>query len=333
MAAGWLVYKQLPSTIEAAEKDFAVKDAKNITGFRLTSTEHSSMTLTLDSGTWMINHTHQARQDLVSELLEAATRVTSLSPVPFRAHDNVIKSMLGKNVKVEVYCGNNEPEKIYYVGGPTIDSKGTYMLLEVDGKMAKRPHIMYVPGFTGYLTPRFNPDTNVWRSRSLFNVPTDDIDELNVTYTQSPEKSFVIKRLAKDSFEINTADTKYRVYEKPSSKAILQYLSFYNNINIESFENENPERDSVLMQTPFCLISVSLTNGKTLDANLYYMPRNKRSKLQFDSKGEPLAYDIDHYYATIHQGRDFVMVQHYTLGKILRAYREFFFKPEQSSQK
>ncbi len=59
------------------------------------------------------------------------------------------------------------------------------------------------------------------------------------------------------------------------------------------------------------------------------MPVSKRSKLQFDENGHEMTYDIDHYYASIHNGQDFAIVQYYVLGKLLRNYRDFYFKPKQ----
>jgi hypothetical protein len=325
--AGWLFYKQLPSTIAKEESEFAVKDANAITSIKLTDTDKNTMELSLVKGVWIINGQFIAREDLVKELLDAVTRVTSLSPVPNKAHENVVREMLGKNTRVEIYCGSKKPTMVYYVGGPTVDSRGTYMLREVDGKMAARPHITYIPGFNGYLTPRYVPDVQNWRSRVLFDEPQDNVDELSVEYLMEPEKSFTIKRLGTDSFNVFPQDEKYRINENTQQRYIQQYLSFYRGVFVESYENENPEKDTVLSKSPFCIINISVKNGADKKVELYYMPVNKRSKKQFDDKGNPMLYDIDHYYATLNSGKDFAMVQYYTLGKLLRSYKDFYFKP------
>ena len=57
------------------------------------------------------------------------------------------------------------------------------------------------------------------------------------------------------------------------------------------------------------------------------MPLSKRSKLQFDAQGNDMPFDIDHYYASIHDGKDFALVQYYIFGKLLRNYKDFYFKP------
>ena len=84
------------------------------------------------------------------------------------------------------------------------------------------------------------------------------------------------------------------------------------------------------MQTvPFCNITVTGTDNSVNQVKLFYMPVSKRSKLQFDEKGNEMTYDIDHYYASIHDGKDFAIVQYYVMGKLLRSYRDFYFKPKQ----
>ena len=37
------------------------------------------------------------------------------------------------------------------------------------------------------------------------------------------------------------------------------------------------------------------------------MPVSKRSKTQFDEKGNDMTYDIDHYYASVHDEKDFAI--------------------------
>ena len=49
--------------------------------------------------------------------------------------------------------------------------------------------------------------------------------------------------------------------------------------------------------------------------------------MQFDEKGNDMTYDIDHYYASIHDEKDFAIVQYYVFGKLLRNYKDFYFKP------
>lgn len=235
---------------------------------------------------------------------------------------------MADNVKVQVFKKGDQPSKVYYVGGPTVDSRGTYMLLEMDGKPASRPHITYLPGYNGYLTPRFNTDEQNWRTRIAFNESVSDIAKLSVEYPYDPNHSFRITRVADDSFAVAPLDEKYRINSPYEQKYVKQYLSFYNPIYIEAFENSNSQKDSILNTTPYCRFRITKKDGSVKAVNLFYLPLNKRSKAQFDLNGEELSHDIDHYYASLND-TDFAVVQYYVFGKLLRNYKDFYFKPKQ----
>ena len=171
----------------------------------------------------MANGKYAAREDLVESVLDAATHVQSLCPVPSAAHDNVVREMVAHHVHVEIVDKKNKLLKSYWVGGPTVDGQNTYMLLEEDGKVAGRPHMVYIPGLRGYITPRFNTDLEIWRTRTIFNYKPDEIKSLSVEYTADEKNSFIINKIADDSFAISPADEKFRINEPYQQKYIYQY--------------------------------------------------------------------------------------------------------------
>ena len=64
----------------------------------------------------------------------------------------------------------NEASKTYYVGGESKDMIGSYMLLE----NSNRAFVVYIPGFNGFLAPRFTIDgtkvsSDLWRDRTIFS--------------------------------------------------------------------------------------------------------------------------------------------------------------------
>ncbi len=326
-AAIWFVKHQSKGTINEQEGDFAVKDSKAISKIILSDTENKKVELTNPGGVWMVNGKYPAREELVQQLFDAITRVTSLCPVPTAAHDNVIREMLGHHVHAEIFDAKNNLLKSYWIGGPSVDGQNTYMLLEVDGKPASRPHMTYVPGVKGYLTFRYNTDEENWRTRVLFNYKPEEIKSLSVEYPADPKNSFTIVNIAKDSFTLSPVDEKFRINDSYQQKFIQQYLAFYSSIYIEAFDNNYSLKDSVQKTTPFCTITVTEKDNSANKVKLFYMPISKRSKSQFDTKGNDMTYDIDHYHASIHDEKDFAIVQYYVFGKLLRSYKDFFFKP------
>lgn len=326
-AAFWFIHNQSKSTIDKREGAFAVDNAADVSKIVLTDADNKTVELHNDKGVWMVNSKYEARADLIQPLLDAVTKITSLCPVPTNAHDNVIRAIMSEHIRVQIFDAGNELLKTYWVGGPTVDGQNTYMLLEVNGKPAARPHMVYIPGFRGYVTNRYNTDEEVWRSRVAFKYKRTDIKSLSVNYTGAPKNSFTIAQIAQDSFSVSPADEKYRINEVYLQKYVRQYLDFYSSVYIEAFDNTYSLKDSMLATTPVYVIAVTDKNNQVNEVKMYHMPLSKRSKKQFDELGNYMTYDIDHYHASLNGGKDFAIVQYYVFGKLLRNYRDFYFRP------
>lgn len=326
-AGGWFGYNKWQQRQEMREGEFAYAKGEEITKIVLTDTKGGKLELTKHGEKWRVNEKYDVRTDQLQSIMEAVTRMESLSPVPNKAHNNVLKELMAESTKVQVYVNEEDrPERTYLVGGPTLDSKQTYMLNMPDGQPAKRPHMVFLPGFRGYLTARFVADVEQWRSKTVFGINRGEIKEVKVDYSAQPEKSFGIKKVAPDSFLLAPLDEEFRINEPNKQQYVQQYLDFYQNISLETFDNTYSKRDSIKTTVPFCTVTLTNIKNEVREAKLYYMPINKRSKLQFDDKGNDLTYDLERYYAWI-DGKDFAIVQYYVFGNILRSYKEFYFKP------
>lgn len=327
VAAAWFIMNQPKGTINEQEGNFAVKDKKEISKIILTDTENKKIELTNPGGIWMVNGKYPARQELIEQLMDAITRVTSLCPVPTTAHDNVIREMLGHHVRTEIFDTKGNLMKSYWVGGPSVDAQSTYMLLEIDGKPANRPHMTYMPGQKGYLTLYYSTDEENWRTKVLYNYKPNEIKSLSLEYPGDEKSSFTLTNVGPDSFDLAPADEKFRIKEVYQQKYIGQYLSFYGSIFIEAYDNDYSKKDSMLKTTPFAIITITEKDNSVNKVRLFHMPVNKRSKTQFDDKGREMTYDLDRYHASIHDEKDYAIVQYFVFGKLLRHYQDFFFKP------
>lgn len=333
-AAAWFILQKQHGTFEKEENAFAVADKKDITKVILVDADNKRIELTQAKGVWMVNNKYAAREDLVVSLFDVLARVTTLCPVPRAGHDYVVRSLLEKHVKVEVYSNNSkDPEQVYYVGGPTADGNGTYMLRVIDGTPDTRPYITYIPGVKGYLTPRYLTDEEMWRNRVVFKYTPDNIKSLTLEYTGDEQKSFTLNRISKDSFSLLPLDQKFTINQAYQQRYVRDYLGFYSSISIETFDNTNPAKDSTIHTTPYCIFTITGTDGVVNRLNMFYMPINRRSKMPFDTKGNAMTYDVDRYYAAINNDKDFAVVQYYVFGKLLRSYEDFFFKPGSTGKK
>ena len=106
-------------------------------------------------------------------------------PVGKEVLDEVIKKMIIKGTKVEIY-ENGKLSKVFYVGGNTPDDLGTYFYMD----KAKEPYICNIPGFNGFISTRFFTNLNGWRSKNVFRNTEDEIAEINVQWMDNPKEFY-----------------------------------------------------------------------------------------------------------------------------------------------
>ena len=324
---GYFIYQYSPSTLEKRESDFALKNIDDVTKIRLSDTKGNEVILTKKDKKWIVNGQYEVNDMAKGLLFTAIQKVETNYRSPDNAEPVVMKDMAVLHNKCEIYLnGNDKPYKVYYVGGPTADGQGTYMIMERDGVMAHHSYVTHIPGVNTYLTARYFPDIDRWRSIWVYRDNDQTIQSLKVTYNRELQKSFEITRVANDSFVIANSDG--QVLEQPKQRFIHQYLEFYNGLPLEIIKNKDTAaRDTVTTAEPYCTITMKRKDKTESTVIVYYIPVNEQTKVQFDEQGHKLLYDIEHYYILMNDRKDFAMIQFYTWGKVLRSYQDFFVKP------
>jgi hypothetical protein len=323
----YFIYQYSPTTLEKKESDFAIQDIDAVTKVRLTDTKGHEIILTKKDKKWIVNGKYDVNEPSRELLFTAIQKLETNYRTPAKAEPIVLKDMGNQHNKCEIYLHDEDrPSKVYYVGGPTADGIGTYMIMERDGHMAAHSYVTHIPGIRAYLTGRYYPEIDRWRSVWIFRDDDQDIQSLKLTYHRELQKSFEITRVAGDSFVIANSDG--QVLEQPKQKFIHQYLSFYEGLSLETFKNKDTAaRDTILPMQPFCTIDLKRLDKTETSVTLYYIPVNEQTRVQFDEQGHKMLYDIEHYYVLMNGKEDFAMVQFYTWGKALRSYQDFFVMP------
>ncbi|MBI2966640.1 MAG: DUF4340 domain-containing protein [Bacteroidetes bacterium] len=317
VAAAILYLRQKKGTLREDETGFAVSNIASVQKIFLADKQMKSVLLEKNSdGVWTVNEKYLARNDLVGVLLNTIRSLKIKSPVTTAAMDNVISRMAALGIKVEIYqSGEDDPMKVYYVGDATKDGYGTYIKME----NADEPFVVHVPGFYGYLTPRYSTDEDDWRDRTVFAVPFKDIEEVTVEYPHNPAGSFRIrdegnwkfslKRLADDSL-ITLYDT----------LRLNRYLTFYSQINLESFVRD----DSVvnLMRTLPVVhrIRVRSKTGEEHKVTTFQKPLDI---LPQDTADDRVTYDPDRVFAFVDDTLP-VTLQYYVIDKLFYHVETFF---------
>lgn len=311
------------STLPDSETDFAVADTASITKIFLADAGDRQVLLERKSKDhWTVETDYKARPDAINTLLKTIKRLRVKRPVSHSAMNNVVTELAAKHTKVEIYTKNsNKPAKVYYIGGVTLDNRSNHMLLEG----AENPYVVHIPGFSGYLSVRYFLDKEEWRDRSVFKLKPKDIAFIEVNYPDKPEDSFRISPKNLESYSISRLDGSSSSNVAIDTKAAYDYLSFYRNLNLESYVNDYSFREEIKDFKPLAQIGVQPKKGDLKTMVIYRMPVNKRSKGRVTAGGEVKEYDPDRFYAYINDGKDFIVIQNYVFGKVLRDY-DYFLK-------
>jgi hypothetical protein len=316
-----------------SEKDaaFTIRDTANIG--RIFLARNNGETILLDrtpQNTWMIDKHYEAMPLRILNLLTCLNKQTALYPVSDREHNRIVKLMAGAAVKVELYDRNLKKIKSFYIAGNGPNFHGSYMMMEG----SEKAYLVEVPGFDGYLTPRFNTDLAEWRSHSVFNLPPDSIRQIHVQYAEEPLSSFTLNK-NNDKIDVEIDPALKNSVQAFNAKRAKEYTTFFSNVNSEGYLNGLLHIDSFIANSPKrCNITLTSVQGKTTSLDIYWMNINKRSKNRGESEEDEsqIHYDIDRMYAIRRNTNDTLLIQNRAFEKLmLRSYQ--FFMPDDTFKK
>ncbi len=299
-------------TIKKELRDFAIEDTASVDKLFLVDKLNNSILLERQNGFWTVNKDYVARQDLVDLVLKTLHRIRVKDPVAKAAHENVVKNLAVKSTKVEVYQ-NGKLTKTIYVGGPTMDSYGTYMIL----KNSSRPFIMEIPGFRGYLSTRFSTMEIEWRTQSVFSIPLNEIKQVTI-------ENFVDKN---QSFKVLHNNNNYELFDYSNKQIanfdtikVKRFLMEFRKKNFNKYIEDVPQewQDSIIKSKPMYIITVEKNSGQKQWVKAFNKPG--WGKLNF--MGEELTKDPDNFFMLMDNG-DFVYAQYFSFDPILKKFSDF----------
>ncbi len=329
MAVYYFVVKQQNSTLAEDEMNFAVEDTAAVGKILIADMNGKKIALARKQDGWWVNDKYPARKDAVELLLSTIRNIRIKFPVAEAANDNVVKELATQNKKVDIFDRNGNLLQSYFVGGSTADGTANYMKTE----KGEHPFAVGIPGFAGTVSIRYIVNENEMRSRDIFNTPLNRIKSVKVEYPMKPDSSFMLTVWGIDSFTVTRLkDNSVFDHRSVNKDRVGTYLSMFRFINAEAYDNDNKGKDTILIQKPFCIISLTNRNEEVKTATCYYKPVTVTTKQQYDQHGNPMNYDSDHYYATINEGKDFVLIQQFHFGQLFKAV-SFFLKAPLSKKR
>jgi hypothetical protein len=308
-------------TFDSKEAGFNFADTAQIGKIYLADKSNNTVLLTRTPGGWRVNDKYPAQAYNISMLLNTLAKQEATYPVPEEAHNNVIKSLAARSIKVEVY--NNEGENLgkFYVGGQAGKGgmEGSYMLMEG----AERPYVVKIPGIQGYLTPRYSTDLKDWRDRMVVDLFPTEISSVTVSYPAEPLNSFTLQSTA-DGFVVKADSSIMKM--AANTRRVKVYSKFFEKLAAEVLL-DGEIGTATLLDTldKRCIVDVTSKDGRKQHIEIYWMPLNRRSKNQMMTiENTPDGYDSDRMYATYNDFKDTAIIQRMSFERVMRKAYEFY---------
>lgn len=268
---------------------------------------------------------YAANQQMVDLILETLHTMQIRQQVNRNAIPNVIKDISARAVKVEVYARTPlirifglqlfEHEKLietYYVGRETQDMMATFMFREGD----KVPYVIHIPGFRGFLTPRFVAEPLKWRSHTIVDLDVNAIASIDLEIPAAPEESFSVVNNG-DGFSLIPAAIGKPVPQFDTVR-VAQLLSSFAWLNFDEFAAIVPNtNDSSLHTAPRAVLHITDTAGQQTEVRTYVKYFNPEDREIMPDSTMYNTFDLDRLYAIINNS-DTVLIQYYVFDRILQ---------------
>lgn len=315
-------------TIDEATLGFMVYDTASITKLFFADKSGNQTLLERNNG-WIINNEYKANQDLVNQMLYTINRI-HIKPMSIKKKDNIVTQMAATNTKVEVYqmmprinlfnkiklFYHETRSRVFYVGGVTQDNTGTYVLSEGGDNV----YIAYLPALNGSISSRFSALPLDWRSHVIFNSNINDIASVKLEINNEPDNSFIINTIDRAQYSMT------RLNGQPvdfSENRVLTLMSSFQDVRFEAFLNDiEPARRDSIINSPFKeRLTLTTKDGKVRSITTFRLIAQSDiydySQDDIDNF-EDILTDVDHKYALLSEGNEFVLIQDFVLGKLLK---------------
>jgi len=299
---------------DEALSDFAVKDTATIDKLILTDTDgNPGINLIRTPQGWTTDKGDCVQQHLVNTMLETIRHIAVKSPVPKDAVENINKNLTAHHRKVEIYV-KGELVKTWYIGNPTADHYGTYMLLK-DPELGKSPEpfIMHVPSEHGSVQSRFITNPLELQCTGIFNYDPLDVKSIDVKIPDSTILNFKVVANAENNFSLFSNENPISNFD---TSKVRTYILFYQKVHFESHNTllNDKQVDSLKTSTPYYIIDVIDKQGNSKGVKLY---KKKFVVERYGYDGELLEYDQDRLWVVLDDGT-LVVGQYHVFDKLMR---------------
>ncbi len=241
--------------------EFAIEDVNTVDRVVISDAFGHTFEIIKAEDDWTDKDGNCVVKESVEFVLDAFKNIEFKGYLPDSSHTKYNKLMAVQHTRVDIYQ-NGEWSKTWYIGPPTPDHYGQIMLLDSEeGGKSDFPVVMKIKGMHGIIEPRFFADARKWQCTNIFSVPLHEISKVDLKFNDEPERSF---RVEKKGFDMKVYQ-QGRLLKDVDTSMIFRYLNNYKKIHFEmpNYKLNEAQVDSVKATTPFCVLTLTKTNGKT----------------------------------------------------------------------
>ena len=308
------------------KQDYHIEDVSTITRiFLADKQEHEVLLTRTGDSSWVVDGTYPANQPMIDLFLETLHTMRIRQQVNRNAVPTVIKDLSARAIKVEVYqrvpfinwfSGRLQffpHEKLtttYFVGRETKDMLGSYMFREGD----KAPCVIHIPGFRGFLTPRFVTDPLKWRSHTIVDLDAKAIARIELEIPAEESESFAVVNNGED-FDMLVGGSMVPTFDTVRVAALIASFTW---LNFDEFASIVPNsKDSSLVGTPRTILRVTDTAGVTREVRTYIKYVNPADMETIVDASMYETFDVNRLYAILDK-TDTVLIQYHVFDNILQ---------------
>lgn len=305
------------ATYKPAHMDFAV-DPEKVYKIFINDRSGKTSLLTRNGDHWLIDEKYKVRPSAISMLLHTIGNLEVRYRPAKTALPQIVKDFTTFGIEVEIYDKENQLIKNYYVSNSDQKGTGTYMIMAG----AEEPFAMHIPSHHGSLRPRYVLDGEDWRDKSVFSEKMEDIQSVFVEYPKQKNKSFKLSKSNGD-YKIEPFYEGTPASTKPYVKGTAEkYLSGFESLVAEGFQNDHAKRDSITSLVPFCTITLTKKDGVVKTVRFFPFTR-------IDKYGNPVPENPNQPVFRLNADcswGDFMLVQQEVFKSAFWSYESFFEK-------
>jgi len=252
-------------------------------------------------------------QESVHFMLDAFKNIEFKGYLPDNSIATFTKLVATQHTKVEIFQ-NGAWTKTWYIGPPSQDHYGQVMLVDSkSGGKSDQPVLMKIKGINGIIEPRFFADSRKWECTNIFQVPLNKLAKVEAKFNDEPERSFTVTKNG-SNMKVYQQD---RLLKDVDTSMIFRYLNNYQNIHfdIPNYQLNEKQVDSLKATTPFCVLKVKETSGKTTKLKCYRLMVKEQDGIYHNA-------DRDKFWAELPSGK-IVKCQYYVFNPLFLGHIYF----------